>query len=352
MSNRILSITPGLTRGGAETQMVKVARYLKSQGKSVRILALKPLNDFHDVDFQAEGIKVMFLSNWKSRFLPNTLTLFREVGRYRPNVVVAFMFIAIVFARVLKLRYRFQLISSVRSSVISRKWQKLLRLTARLDDLIVYNSNASKINFETQSAAKRNGIIINNAVAIPAVEPADPDGNGERPFVWVTVAHFRPAKDYRTLFRAIALLKDENVRLDCIGHIREEWPYEMLRELGIEDKVRILGFQSNPGEYLKASDGFVLSTFGEGSPNSMLEAMSYYKPVVASAVDGIEEFLRDAGCGFLARGMDPEDMASQMRYVMRLSPEERRKIGRKGRRYVENNFSEEQVLEKWLQVVC
>lgn len=352
MNQKVLFITPGLTRGGAETQMVKVARFLRSQGKSVMIIALKPLNDFKDVDFEAEGIKVVFLKDWKSKFIGNTLQLFSMVGQYKPNVVVAFMFIAIVFARLLKLRYPFHLISSVRSSVISKKWRSFLKLTARLDDVIVYNSNASKVNFEAQSSAKRNGIIINNAVTIPSVVQDLSTSVSQKPFVWVTVAHFRPAKDYRTLFKAMALLKNENVRLDCLGHIREEWPYEMLRELGIEDKVRILGFQSNPGDYLKEADGFVLSTFGEGSPNSMLEAMSYYKPVVASAVDGIEEFLHDADCGFLAKGMDAEDMASQMRYVMRLSPEERQKIGRKGRQYVENNFSEEQVLEKWLQVVC
>lgn len=352
MKQRVLFITPGLTRGGAETQLVKVARFLATQEKQVMVIALKPLNDFKHIDFQAEGIKVIFLRDWKWKFLGNTFRLFRMVGRYKPDVVVAFMFIAIIFARVMKLRYKFHLISSVRNSVISRKWKNYLKLTAPLDDLIVYNSQASKVKFEVESSAKRNGIIINNAVTIPKVEQYLAKEQKEKSFVWVTVAHFRPTKDYRTLFKAIALLKDENIRVDCLGHIREDWPQQMLRELGIEDKVRILGFKSNPSDYLKEADAFVLSSLGEGSPNAMLEAMSYYKPIVATAVDGVEEFLSAAGSGYLVNPMDPEDLAHKMRSMMRLRVEEREKLGQRGRQYVENNFSEEQVLEKWLQVVC
>ncbi|HEY1025864.1 MAG TPA: glycosyltransferase [Sphingobacteriaceae bacterium] len=352
MNQRILFITPGLTRGGAETQLMKVARFLKTQNKDVTIIALKPLNDFKHIDFEKEGIRVLFLKSWKTQFLSNTFRLFKIVKHVKPDVVVAFMFIAILFARIMKLRYKFQLISSIRNSVISNKWKHAFKLTASLDDVIVYNSNASKLNFETQSLAKRNGIIINNAVAMPPVNQLAAPRSASKPFVWVTMAHFRPSKDYRTLFKAIALIKNENFRVDCLGHIRDEWPYELIAELGITDKVRILGFQSNPADYLKEADAFVLSSFWEGSPNAMLEAMSYCKPIVASAVDGIEEFLAEADCGFLVNGGDAQDLASTMAHMMCLGSESRLKLGQKGRHYVEQNFSEEQVMEKWLNVVC
>lgn len=352
MNQRILFITPGLTRGGAETQLVKVARYLKTQDKDVMIIALKPLNDFKHVDFDREGINLLFFKNWNKHFLGNTVKLFKAVRQYRPDVVVAFMFIAILFARIMKLRYRFQLISSIRNSVISNKWKHAFKLTAALDDVIVYNSNASKVNFESMALAKKNGIIINNAVSMPPVNEVRCNDRTSKPFIWVTMAHFRPSKDYKTLFQAIARLKDLNFRVDCLGHIHDQWPYEMIRDLGIETKVRILGFQSNPGDYLKEADAFVLSSFWEGSPNAMLEAMSYCKPIVASAVDGIEEFLTAADCGFLVNRADVDDLSATMAHMMQLSKDRRLKLGEKGRHYVEVNFSEQQVLEKWLNVVC
>ncbi len=350
MGKRILFLTPGLTKGGAETQLIRVSAHLKTQGKEVVILALRPLNNF-EPQIKEHNLEVVFLKEWKHAPLNNIKTIIHTFSRFKPEVVIAFMFIAIIFARLLKLKFKYHLVSSIRNSVIAGKWRKAFQVTSGLDDIVIYNSRKAKENFERQKLVRKKGIVINNAVKIP-VRPAYNRSGSERSFTWVTMAHFRVSKDYETLFKAISIIKSEDFKILIFGHIgNQKWPYERVKELEIGERVKIMGFNPNAVEYLKEADAFVLSSFWEGSPNAMLEAMSYCKPIVGSAVDGIEELLSDANCGYLSKPGNAEDLANNMLHIMKMPPCERIILGQKGRDYIEEYFSEAQVMEKWMEVI-
>ena len=230
MTQRILFLTPGLTRGGAETQLLKVASHLKRQNKEVLIVALRPFNNFEE-QLKEQQLNVVILKSWKTHFVSNIRKLIQTVRQFKPETVVAFMFIAIIFARLLKLKFKFHLISSIRNSAISTKWRKAFQITSGLDDLVIYNSKTSQSNFEQQKLVKKRGLVINNAIRIPPLSSiVYPESEK---FVWVTMAHFRPSKDYMTLFKAIALLKDFDFRIDVLGHVRDQkWPFETVEQLG------------------------------------------------------------------------------------------------------------------------
>ncbi|MCL4424805.1 MAG: glycosyltransferase, partial [Firmicutes bacterium] len=94
---------------------------------------------------------------------------------------------------------------------------------------------------------------------------------------------------------------------------------------------------------LAASDGFVLSSAWEGSPNGVMEALAAGKPVVATRVGGTPELVEDGSSGFLVHPHDPEVLAAAMLRVMALSREEWRAMGEAGRRYVEEHHNLERV---------
>lgn len=349
MNKRLLFLTPGLAKGGAETQLLKVAEFCQDHEIEVMIIALKPLNNLGEI-IRSPGIKIVFLKEWKSNGISNLLMLYRTINAFKPQVVIAFMFVAIIFARFLKLAFRFKLISSIRNSIISTKWHQIFKATAGMDDLVVYNAAASKRNFEEIKLARKGGIVINNAITVPCLESHLAETKEE--FVWISMAHFRPSKDYDTLFNAIPLIKYKNIRLIIIGHLNSlTWPHERIRALNIEDKVKILGFKSNSHEYLKDADALVLSSFNEGMPNAILEAMAYSKPIVASEIDGIRELLTDCDCGFLFEQGNPKDLADKMDKVMEMTVHERNRLSSNGRDHINDYFSEEVILEKWLQVI-
>lgn len=349
MDRRLLFITPGLGKGGAETQLLKIAKHAQSEGDKVMILALKPINNFSE-NLEDLGIRVVFLKDWTRNSTSNFVSLYRYLKEFKPDIVVAFMFIAIIIARILKLKFRFKLISSVRNSAISKKWSSIFKLTSNLDDLVVFNAIASQHNFENTKLTTSRSIVINNAVSIPPAEISEGLADGE--FVWISIAHFRPSKDYHTLFEAVSLIKDQDFRIDILGNLNNQtWPQEKIKELQIENRVRLLGFQQHPHLFLKKADALVLSSFNEGMPNAILEAMSYSKPIVASNIDGIRELLTDSNCGFLFEPGNARELADRMTEIMHMSVDERKSLGSKGRQKIEDSFSERVVLEKWQEVI-
>ena len=350
MSNRILFLTPGLGKGGAETQMVKIAFFLKRQGMDVLIVSLKPINDF---SFSSPGkaLDVIFLKqNWLINFIPNLYSLVKITRRYKPNVVISFMFIAIIFGRLLKMVFGFKLISSIRNSQISKKWVYFFKITSGLDDVIVYNSNASKINFESRELALQNGVVIRNAIDIPPSSSLMSSEN--EVFKWICIAHFRITKDYPTLFKAISLLKNYNFKVEIVGRLNGlKWPFQTIADLGIQHHVNILDFQPDPAKLLKQSDALVLSSFFEGMPNAVLEAMAYAKPVVASDIDGVNELIRDSCGGLLFKAGDENDLAKKMIATMEMNLESRRTSGMAGREFIINNFDQELIFHQWLKLI-
>jgi len=351
MSKKVLFITSGMCKGGAETQLIKVALYLKSINYTVKIISLTPINEF-DIDYDKEGIPVVFLKIWRYYPIKNLNLLYQILKSYQPDIVVAFMFIAIIFARLLKKIFRFKLISSIRIAVLTKKWYIPFRATSGLDDIIVYNSLASKINFEKHGYVSTKGTIINNGISIPdTINLANlklPKGK----FVWICIAHFRWNKDYNTLFKAIEILKGLNFRVDIIGEYNNGYdPMRTIKDLKIQDHVNLLGFKQNAAHYLAYADAFVLSSFSEGMPNALLEAMAYQKPVVVSNIDCNNEVLEASNGGFLFQKENAHDLAVKMLNMMRLTPNERNALGANGRAYIQKNYAEESVMKHWSNLI-
>ncbi|EDM38339.1 putative LPS biosynthesis related glycosyltransferase [Pedobacter sp. BAL39] len=351
---RIILMTPSMSKGGAETQLLKIADFLRSNGHQVQLLSLKPINEFGGA-IEQMGIPVVFLKSWRGHIWRNIGRMIRLMLSFKPDVVIAFMFIAIIFARLLKLRYRFCLISTIRISVIPRKWKYLFQATNGLDDALVYNSVAAQRNFEAHNARLKRGMVIHNGISLPDLPMRVSLANQaqESPvFSWVCIAHFRWNKDYMTLFRAISLLKGHNFNVKVIGELAGlSWPQEVINTFSIQEHVSLLGFQSDSTAYLKSADAFVLSSFSEGMPNAILEAMAHAKPTVVSDIDGNRELICAANCGFLCEQGNAELMASNMLKVMNMTDAGRLSLGDNGRRYIEDCFAEAKVMKEWMQLI-
>jgi glycosyltransferase involved in cell wall biosynthesis len=348
-AKRVILITPSLSKGGAETQLLKIAVFLMSKGYKVLLISLKPINEFGEM--KKSGIDVVFLRKWSLHPFSNIRLMTSTVKAFKPDVMIAFMFIAIIFARLMKFFYGFRLISTIRISVLPKKWNLLFKVTSGLDDVIVYNSVASRDNFERRSPGLRGGVVINNGIAIPTVY-SDKVSSKPDIFTWICIAHFRWNKDYMTLFKAISLIKERKFIVDIIGEMNNEvWPSKVIKDLEIGDHVRLLGFKPNAASYLSRSDAFVLSSFSEGMPNAILEAMAQAKPVVVTDIDGNHELVETARCGFLCEKQNEFAMAACMLKVMDMDVVEHAEFGMRGKKYVEANFGENNMMYEWKELV-
>ncbi len=107
-------------------------------------------------------------------------------------------------------------------------------------------------------------------------------------FVFVSSGRIAPKKGQWHLLHAFRLVLDRHpeARLVLFGKTDdagiEELLKETIRELQLEGQVTLAGFHSNPFPYLAKGDAFILTSFNEGFPNAVLEAMALGLPVIST----------------------------------------------------------------------
>ena len=120
---------------------------------------------------------------------------------------------------------------------------------------------------------------------------------------------------------------------------------EEARRLAVAEQCEFAGHYSGldgRSVFMQTLDVFVLPTFAEGTPNSIIEAMAAGLPVIASGVGGIPDML-DEECGILVPPGEPTALANAMLRLVR-DPALRAKMGRAARRRYEELFSPGAVL--------
>lgn len=149
----------------------------------------------------------------------------------------------------------------------------------------------------------------------------------------IQVAALAPHKSQTTLLQAAARALGTAPRLRVWiageGALREPLLAEH-RALGLGDRVRLLGFRDDVVPLLRAADLFVLTSYLEGLGTSVLDAMAAGLPVVATAVGGVPEIVRDEVTGILVPPRDPAALAAAMERLAG-DPALRAAMGARGR---------------------
>jgi glycosyltransferase involved in cell wall biosynthesis len=180
-------------------------------------------------------------------------------------------------------------------------------------------------------------VVIHNGVALDG--PRRAPGSRRSPAEILSVGRLRGPKDFTTLAHAVARLEPGSVHLRIVGDGPDrEALAALIERLGASDSIELLGERRDVAGLLAESDMFVLSSRSEGLPMSVLEAMAAAVPVVATAVGGIPELVRDSETGVLAPPGDAAALAAALERLAR-DAELRDRMGEAGRRRVERDFS-------------
>lgn len=162
--------------------------------------------------------------------------------------------------------------------------------------------------------------------------------------------------------RGLELKDGGRVRFLVIGdgHLRPRLEMEA-RSLGLESDVIFLGTRTDPENFYPALDAVALTSLNEGTPLTLIEAMANERACVATAVGGVIDLLGqresdgrfDRGddnegfelCehGLSVRPNDAESFSRALEYIIR-DEKGRREMGKRGRRFVEENYSKERLL--------
>ena len=156
------------------------------------------------------------------------------------------------------------------------------------------------------------------------------------------------------LVRAFKQIKEKvNAKLLLIGTLsqseRDQGSYNVLKEMLDDHRIIETGYRSDIPELLSISDVFVLPSYREGLPRSIIEAMAMGKPIIATNIRGCREEVFDGENGFLVDRQNIDQLSEKM-FLLASQPDMRQKFGLKSREIAEELFDEQKVIDKQLDL--
>ncbi len=163
------------------------------------------------------------------------------------------------------------------------------------------------------------------------------------------VARLDTIKDHHTALTAIkqTAVSAPYIRLLIVGDGPQRGAIERcIREQSLTDRVSVLGMRNDVPRLLAASDVFLLTSVSEGIPVTVLEAMAAGVPVVATAVGGLPELIRNEDSGLLAPAGDASGLANAL-LRLALRPALRSQFAGVARRRALTEFSAQAMLVQY-----
>ena len=141
------------------------------------------------------------------------------------------------------------------------------------------------------------------------------------------------------ILEAAKRIKSDNIRFYLYGDGDIESFKRLILKYNLENKVFLLGWASGKDkeQVFKCADIYILPSYNEGLPVSVLEAISYGLPVISTPVGGIPEIVQDKVNGFLIEPGDYYSLAEKIE-ILANDKELRYKMGRESFRIAKEKF--------------
>jgi glycosyltransferase involved in cell wall biosynthesis len=341
---RVAFVAGSLGQGGAEKQLVYMARALGDEGVDVGIYSLSQ-GEHYEAVLRDCGLSPTFVGRHGNPVL-RTSALIRHLRVFRPDVVHASHFFANLYAVLAAPACGAAGIGSLRNDVVHEvdangRWGSWL---LRLPSGLIANSHAAKRNAIALKVPATRVEVVPNVIAVPpATSPAttSPATSADGLVVLALARLVRPKRlDYFLAAVARARTEEPGIRAVIAGDGIE---LDALRReaaaLGLlPDGVEFVGRQADVAGILAAADVLLLTSDHEGFPNAILEAMAAGLPVVTTPAGDASVVVEHGRTGFVTPHGAVDAMAARLLELAR-SADLRRRLGKAGRERVVQEYA-------------
>jgi glycosyltransferase involved in cell wall biosynthesis len=340
MPLRVCHLITDLDTGGAERSLVNlVTRMDKSQFTNDVVTLIEPGPMAQPL--VAAGIPVTSLGMRRGR--PNPAALFaltRHLWATRPSILQTWLYHADLLGTVAAFIARPEhLVWNVRCTNMAGNDGRLgwivwlLAMLSGRPDAVVVNSKRGQSDHLTAGYKSKCWVNIPNGVDLQRFRPRQAEREtlrsrfGLRPDVLTIglVARDHPMKDVETFLRAAALFRKDAANAQFVlcgeGFSGDNANLtQTITKLNLDRHVVLLGRRPDMEMVYPALDGLTLcSTYGEGVPNVLCEAMACAVPCVVTDIGDSAEIVGD--CGVIVPMRDPQKLAAGWRTLLARGPE-------------------------------
>ncbi len=348
MPIKVMHLTNSLNIGGLETLLLSLLGQIDRTLVSPSVCTMTPASSLIP-EFEAANVNVFTLDK-KNGLDPVFLAqLVRLLKSQEINVLHTHNFGAWLYGAIAGKLAGISVVNTEHSNVPSHNRRRVVieRMLSKISHKIICDSQAV-LDYMTQyqKISPDKSVLILNGVDCDRFGQT-PDNVSVRQTVLGIdqeqtaigiIARLVPVKNHAGLLHAIKVLKETEVsrfKLVIVGDGPEKTSLQALcQQLELDDVVIFTGARRDIPQIMSALDIFVLNSFSEGLPITLLEAMAARKSVVATRVGGIPEILGDDGqAGTLVPRDNPVAVAQALRELI-MDKEKRTHMGLAGRERV------------------
>ena len=360
---KVCFVIPTLTMGGAERVVNTLANYWSEQEWEVSVVVLDTqlLPPAYSLSSSVR-FESLDLFDKPRGYFHKALVTARQVHQLRniildikPQVVIAFIDITILLARLATFRLPVKFIVSERSNPKRSQVNAALKwlnhhIIFRLSDSIVLQTRRVE-QYLDSSVQKKIAIIPNPVIAPPPqyVKHASQTSGCKI----ITIGRLEYPKAHDTLIKAFSKVHSSypNWKLAIIGKGSLEDELKTLcQNLGVAGSIEWIESTDNVHKFLSQSDIFVLSSRYEGFPNALCEAMACGLAVVTTDCDfGPREVVRDRENGILVPVDDEKKMAQEVMLLIE-NDTLRKKLGESARD-IAQEYSLNTITQRWEDLI-
>lgn len=346
--------------------LLKLAKELRRRGFSQVVVslmdggALGPAIEKLGIPVESLGMK-RGVPSWQS-----FRTLRSLIDRFRPDLIQGWMYHGNLAASI-SARRRMPVVWGVRQSLYAlnrEKWMTRVvitsgRVLAGFCDRIVYNSEVSAAQHAQRGFPASKGVVIGNGFELESYRPSAAArsevramlGISESKVVLGNVARYHPMKNHLGLVDAFAGLSQAEPGCDLVmaGEGIDRDNHELVRriqEQGLTDRVHLFGLCKDVAALMNGFDLYVsASSWGEGFPNVLGEAMACGIPCLATDVGDSAAIIGDTG--WVVSGTDSRAIARMLNQAIAMDAHERSVLGERARERIQAHFSMKQIGETY-----
>jgi len=324
---KFLIYTNHLGRGTANATAITImtsdlANFLKNKGHDVLVVGNKNLIE--------EDVRFDYLYIQGGDIL-RAYKLTNIIKDFQPDIIYSFMrpqSLVLALSTIIK-KFDACYVGSVHNTDNYLKYHKAIYLPYRilikyLFEKLDYIACPSKAVVEdlkkTYFMKEEKLCVVNNFIDYERIDKLSQE-NVEVPYEYiVSVGRLEEQKNYKSLLRVFSKIHKEfpNLWLVIVGEGSQRAELEALSySLGISHRVLFVGYQQNPWKYIRRAKLFVLTSWYEGSPQVVLEAMYLKVPVVSYNIPPVVEQSRKGECALLVPAYEESSMAEAIIKVLK-----------------------------------
>lgn len=350
---RLLHVVDSLEVGGLERVVVDLARAQQQRGHRVAVFSITETGGLRD-ELERAGVPVLIGAK-RRPFDLGVLARLRRAATDR-DVVHAHNFVPNYYAAAALLALRRAPVQvctchDMGARLADRKLRWLFRWSlARTERVAMVGGQVHARYLESGLVPAERAVLVRNGIPVQRFDDRSPArraaaraalGLPEAALVIGCIGRLVALKNHRLLLDLVPALRRQHpaLRVVIVGDGELAAPLqEQVRSLGIADAVILAGPRSDVDSLLPAFDIFALPSLTEGLSIALLEACASGLAIVATAVGGNPEIVRDGETGLLVAPADAEALRDAL---LRLAadPGARERLGAAARRWVREHAS-------------